>query len=76
MHADKRTRSRTPGSKSGLGAGPRVVILDSGEAPQVEILSLPMSTTLGTSFSHCGQDWRVTAFRTGKRVLIAEPERH
>lgn len=71
MHADRRSR---PGD-SGRSLRPRVVILDAGESPRVEILELPTSATVGTSFRHCGQHWQVTGLRTSQRVLIAEPKR-
>lgn len=52
---------------------PRVVIFEFDNGPQVEILELPESATLGDSFCHSGTQWQVMATRTGDRVLIARP---
>lgn len=73
MHAERSSWPDTSGEERESGQRPRVVILDSGEATRVEVLTLPESTTLGTDFSFCGRSWRVTGQRTGRRVLIAEP---
>ncbi len=75
MHSDRRSRPRRSHRNSEIGLRPRVVILDSGESPQVEVLDLPPSVTLGASFQHSGQSWQVTGLRTGQRVLIAQPKR-
>ena len=53
---------------------PRVVILDSGSDPRVEILDLSEDASLGSSFDHGGTSWRVTDVRPSSRVLVAEPE--
>jgi hypothetical protein len=75
MRADRRSRPRRSDRDPDVGLQPRVVILDAGESPQVEILELPPSVTLGASFQYSGQSWQVTGLRTGQRVLIAEPKR-
>jgi hypothetical protein len=55
---------------------PRVVILDSGSNPRVEVLDLLEDAALGSSFCHAGTSWRVTDVRPSSRVLIARPDRH
>ena len=52
---------------------PRVVIFEFDSGSRVEILELPESASLGDIFCHSGTEWRVTATRTGDRVLIARP---
>ena len=52
---------------------PRVVIFELNGDARVEILDLPESASPGDSFCHSGTEWRVTATRTGDRVLIARP---
>ena len=76
MHAERSSRPDVSGKELESGQRPRVVILDSGDSTRVEVLTLPMTTTLGTDFSFCGRSWRVTGERTGRRVLIAEPLRN
>ena len=75
MHADPRSRKGSSHRDQGVGVRPRVVILDTGGPPQVEILDLPSTMSVGASFKHCGRNWHVTGLRTGQRVLIAEPKR-
>ena len=75
MHAERRSRTGKSSRDSDVGIRPRVVILDTGESPQVEVLDLPASVTVGASFKHSGQSWQVTGLRTGQRVLIAQPKR-
>ena len=58
---------------NGNALQPRVVILDAGERPRVEIMELPKSANLGFRFCHHGTSWRVTGRRTADRVLIATP---
>ena len=75
MHADRRSRPGSSHRDPDIGLRPRVVILDTGGSPQVEVLDLPPSVTVGASFKHSGQSWQVTGLRTGQRVLIAQPKR-
>lgn len=68
-----RARSATRPSEDTALKHPRVVILEDGEKPRVEVLDLPEDADLGALFCHSGTDWRVTGLRTGNRVLIARP---
>jgi len=52
---------------------PRVVIFDGKGEPRVEIIDLPDVSGPGDFFCHSGTRWKVTATRTGDRVLIARP---
>ena len=65
-------RSRSPAGRDSPES-PRVVILDGGGEPRVEVLDLPGVATPGDLFCHSGTRWQVTATRTGDRVLIARP---
>lgn len=72
-HPDSPTRSERLGITETQLRRPRVVIFELDSGPQVEILELPESATLGDSFCHSGTEWQVMATRTGDRVLIARP---
>ncbi|MEN8162510.1 MAG: hypothetical protein ABFS37_00135 [Acidobacteriota bacterium] len=50
--------------------GPRVVILEAEDGPSVEVLDLPRTAGIGSSFCHHGTSWTVTDLRTHDRVLI------
>ncbi len=76
MNADRNACTSVPGADGEPCVQPRVVILDDGDAPHVEVLELSPAASVGTSFAHCGRCWRVTGLRTKARVLIAEPIRH
>jgi hypothetical protein len=52
------------------------VIFDLAGRACVEVLDLPEDANLGHVICHSGRTWRVTGVRTGKRVLIAEPDAH
>lgn len=66
-------RSTVDGAAKALCGRPRVVIFEGEGETVVEVLELPESVVPGTFFCHCGTDWKVTATRTGCRVLIARP---
>jgi len=71
MHANRQP-SGSAGQRGGASR-PRVVILDVGGDPRVEVLELPVSTTVGSAFRHLGREWRVVGLRPSSRVLIAKP---
>ena len=72
-HHDPPSRSEGTTTAGAHLGRPRVVIFELDNGPQVEILELPESATLGDSFCHSGTRWQVMATRTGDRVLIARP---
>lgn len=70
---DRRSSRSGPGSDHYSPERPRVVILEAEGEPRVEVLNLPDASSLGDCFCHSGTRWKVTATRTGDRVLIARP---
>ena len=75
MNPHRATRPReTGGNGKSRRRQPRVVILDEGRSARVEILELPDTADVGTSFCHSGTSWRVIGERPQSRVFIAQPE--
>ncbi len=67
-------RAVTGGKREEGGAvRPRVVILNAGFAPGVEVVELSDAIGIGASFHHRGTVWTVTGERPGSRVLYATP---
>ena len=74
--ADSRGGRPEVGGTEATGPGtfdPRVVIFEAEGRPHVEIVELPRVTTIGTRICHRGTSWRVTGFRTHRRVVICRP---
>ena len=74
MHAENTSGSRGPAGRRRRSRRPRVVIFDTADSAEVEVLDLPEDAKPGHRICHDGRHWIITGSRTGARVLIAQPE--